>query len=86
MCDGNPFASSLFRNLTGRGLSLQSFLVQFALSGSMPDLTGLSASKKRRFSVRMRSLTRHLVVPLLCRPMAWEKASHIDAKTANREY
>ena len=96
ICQGSHLAQnrtanfSLFRRLAGRGLSLRGFpcwwALQFAISGSMPDLTRLSASKKRRLSIRMWTSARHLVVPLLYRPMAWAKSSHIDANTASWRY
>ena len=53
------------------------FLVGYAicaLSGSMPDLTRLSASLQGGFSVRLRSPARHLVVPLLYRPVVWARS------------
>ena len=52
----------------------------------MPGLRRRSALLQGGFPVRMRSQARHLVVPFLYRPMAWERSIHIDEGTAHQLY
>ena len=91
ICDVRPFASLLFRCVAGRGPFFRGFTFSVgfticALSGSMPGPSGRSTLQKERFSVRMRSPARHLVVPFLHCPLASAKSICIDAGTANQRY
>ena len=84
-----PFASPLFRGLAGGGSFFRSFPFRWALQLALSlarclTYTGRSTLLWERFSVRMRSPTRHLVVPVLHCPVASAKSIYIDAGTANQ--
>ena len=85
MCDGRQFASPLSRRLAGGGPIFRGSTI-CALFGSLPDLTGCSTLLQERSPVRMRSPTRHFIVPFPHCPMVSAKSTNIDAGTANHRY